>query len=134
MRGGNGTIGYADASQIGDLKHAKVKVGDEFVAYSPEAAAKIVEVSDRAADRPQYSYAVDLKRDTAEQGAYPIVLVSYELACTKYPDANTAALVKSWLTYVVSEDGQKVAANAAGSAPISSATRDIAMKGINAIS
>ena len=80
------------------------------------------------------SYAVDLKRDTAEQGAYPIVLVSYELACTKYPDANTAALVKSWLTYVVSEDGQKVAANAAGSAPISSATRDIAMKGINAIS
>ncbi len=134
VRGGNGTIGYADASQIGDLKHAKVKVGDEFVAYSPEAAAKIVEVSDRAADRPQYSYAVDLKRDTAEQGAYPIVLVSYELACTKYPDANTAALVKSWLTYVVSEDGQKVAANAAGSAPISSATRDIAMKGINAIS
>ena len=134
INAGNGTIGYADASQIGSLKHAKVKVGNEFVAYSPEAAAKIVEVSERVADRPQYSYAVNLKRDTTEQGAYPIVLVSYELACTKYQDANTAAMVKSWLSYIASDEGQQVAAKAAGSAPISSATRDIAMKGINAIS
>lgn len=130
---GSGTIGYADASQIGQLSHAKIKVGEEYVAYSPEAAAKIVDASARVADRPQHSYAIDVARDTSESGAYPIVLVSYELACTKYADADTANLVKAWLGYVVSEQGQQAAAQAAGSAPISSTTRENAMKGINAI-
>ncbi|MBR7502549.1 extracellular solute-binding protein, partial [Mycobacterium tuberculosis] len=36
----NGAIGYADASAVGSLGTAKVKVGDEFVELSPEAATK----------------------------------------------------------------------------------------------
>jgi phosphate transport system substrate-binding protein len=47
------------------------------------------------------------------------VLVSYDIACTSYADANTAALVKGFLNYAVSEAGQQAAASAAGSAPIS---------------
>lgn len=131
---GTGTIGYADASQIGDLAHGKIKVGDAYTGYSPEAAAKIVDASPKTDGRPQYSNAIDIKRDTTEAGTYPLVLVSYELACTKYKDANQAALVKAWLTYIASEEGQQVAAKAAGSAPISATTRENAMKGINAIS
>jgi len=42
---GTGTIGYADASRAGDLGVAKIKVGDEFVEYSAEAAAAIVDES-----------------------------------------------------------------------------------------
>lgn len=135
INAGDGMIGYADASQIGDLSHAKIKVGEEFVAYSADAAAKVVDASERVANRPsQFDYAIDLKRDTADAGVYPIVLVSYDLACSKYKDQQTADLVKAWLTYVVSEEGQQAAAKAAGSAPISSTARDNAMKGIDQIS
>lgn len=131
---GAGAIGYADASQIGSLHHAKIKVGDEYVAYTAEAAAKVVDASKRPEGRPEFSYAIDIQRDTKEAGAYPIVLVAYTEACTKYSDQSTADLVKAWLTYIVSEDGQQAAAEAAGSAPISATTRENAMKGINQIS
>ncbi|GMA41008.1 phosphate ABC transporter substrate-binding protein PstS [Mobilicoccus caccae] len=135
INAGDGTIGYADASQVGDLKTAKVKVGEEFVEYSPEAAAKVIDASEKAPNRKsQYDFAIDLKRDTTEGGTYPIVLAAYTLACTKYSDQKTADLVKAWLSYTVSEDGQKAAAEAAGSAPISNTARENGMKGINAIS
>ncbi len=134
VQSGNGTIGYADASQAGDLGIAKVKVGDEFVEYSPEAAAAVVEASKRVEGRGEYDYAIDLARDTEQAGTYPIVLVSYSLACTTYSDANTADLVKGFLGYVASEDGQQAAAEAAGSAPISDTVREQATKAIEAIS
>ena len=51
-------------------------------------------------------------------GAYPIVLVSYDIACPAYTDANTARFAKSWLSYVTSEEGQAQAMNATGSAPL----------------
>ncbi|WP_231935444.1 phosphate ABC transporter substrate-binding protein PstS [Dermatophilus congolensis] len=133
IKAGDGTIGYADESQVADLGKAKVKVGSEYVTISAEAATKIIDSSPVAAGRPQYSHALDIKRDTTEAGNYPIVLTSYALACTKYKDKQTAELVKSWLTYIFSEDGQKAAQQSAGSAPISNKTREAAMKGINAI-
>ena len=42
---GANSIGYADASQAGDLGVALIGVGDDFVGPEPEAAAKIFEVS-----------------------------------------------------------------------------------------
>ena len=47
------------------------------------------------------------------------MLVSYDVACPAYKDANTAKFVKSWLAYVTSDEGQQTAASAAGSAPMS---------------
>jgi phosphate transport system substrate-binding protein len=133
VKGGNGTIGYADASQADGLGKAAVKVGDEYVTYSPEAAAKVVEVSKPVAGRPAHDLAIDLQRDTAESGAYPIVLVSYHVACLKYDDPAKAELVKQFLGYLVSEQGQRVAADAAGSAPISDALRQQVDASIQAI-
>ncbi|NIJ14835.1 phosphate transport system substrate-binding protein [Saccharomonospora amisosensis] len=130
---GNGTIGYADASQAGDLSTAKVGVGDEFVGYSPEAAAKVLEVSKRVEGRGEYSFAYDLARDTTESGTYPIVLVSYEIACTNYDDANKAKLVKGYLDYMISEEGQQASAKSAGSAPISDQLRQEIQPAVDAI-
>ena len=45
VENGKGTVGYADASQAGDLGTASVKVGDEFVKYTPEAAAAVLDAS-----------------------------------------------------------------------------------------
>jgi len=131
--GGQGTIGYADASQAGELGVANVAVGSEFVAPTPEAAAAVVEASPRAEGRGANSFAFDLARDTTASGAYPIVLVSYEIACTTYDDPAQAELVKAFMTYVASAEGQEAAAGAAGSAPISDTQRSTFQPAIDAI-
>ena len=132
--GADGAIGYADASQIGELNSVNVKVGEEYVGPTADAAAKIIDASEQVGDRGEYDFATDLKRDTAESGTYPVVLASYELACTQYDDQETADIVKAWLTYITSEDGQQAAAEQAGSAPISEDLRGKAEKAIDAIS
>ena len=123
IEGAEGAIGYADASQVGELGTVAVGVGEEFVEYSPEAAAAVVENSPRAEGRPEGSLALELARDTTESGNYPIVLVSYSLACKTYEDTAQGDLVKGFLSYAVSDDGQAASAESAGSAPISDTLR-----------
>ena len=118
---GEGNIGYADASQIGDLKAAKIKAGKEFIQYSPEAAAKILESAKRVDETSKTNYAVKLDRGNAGEGVYPVVLVSYAVACSEYKDPETANTVKAYLEYAISAEGQKAATDAAGSAPLSEA-------------
>ncbi len=133
VQGGEGTIGYADASKAGDLGTAKIKVGEEWVAYSPEAAAKVVDASPRVEGRHEHDIAVELDRTTTEAGAYPLVLVSYAVACLNYEDEATGDLVKAFLTYVSSEEGQSASASAAGSAPISEDLRTDVHAAVEAI-
>ena len=130
---GNGTIGYADASQVGDLGTVAVGVGEEFVEYSPEAAAAVVEGSPREEGRKEGDIVIDVARDTTEGGQYPIVLVSYSIACTAYPDAAKGELVKAFLSYVASDEGQRAAAQTAGSAPISQGLQADVQTSIDAI-
>ena len=130
---GEGSIGYADASQAGELGTAAVGVGSEFVEYSPEAAAAVVDASEQVEGRGETDLAIDVARDTTESGVYPIVLVSYLLACPSYENADEAALVKGYLDYIISEEGQQAAADAAGSAPISEDLRSQAQTAIDAI-
>jgi phosphate transport system substrate-binding protein len=120
---GEGAIGYADASQAGELSIAQVKVGSEWAEPTPEAAAKIVEESplDRELSPDKHTIAYQLDRKTGSQGTYPIVLVSYLIACTKYGSASEAEAVKAYAEYVVSPEGQELAAEQAGSAPLSAA-------------
>jgi len=51
---------------------------------------------------------LSLKLDyaTKQPGAYPIILVTYEVACSKGLPAEKTALVKSFLSYFASKDGQ----------------------------
>ncbi|MEY2959511.1 MAG: hypothetical protein RLZZ01_2079, partial [Actinomycetota bacterium] len=131
---GEGSIGYADASQIGDLPAAAIKVGDNFVEYSPEAAARIVDVSTRVEGRSEFDFAFDLKRDTAEDGVYPIALVSYHIVCLQYDDQATVDLVKAFMTWIGSEEGQAASQATAGSAPISAEIREALLPVIDSIS
>ncbi|MDD6373953.1 MAG: phosphate ABC transporter substrate-binding protein PstS [Bifidobacteriaceae bacterium] len=129
-----GTIGYADASQAGGLGTVAVKVGDSYVPYSADAAAKVVDASPMD-DSATGDNRVVIKIDhaTTTDGAYPVVLVSYAVACPAYDDTNDATFVRQWLTYIVSADGQQAAADAAGSAPMSDTLREKVMTSINAI-
>jgi phosphate transport system substrate-binding protein len=128
---GDGTITYADASQVADLGTVAVGVGDEFVEYSAEAAAEVVAQSPRAEGTSEYVYSIELERDIP--GTYPIVLVSYTLACSTYADQATADLAKGFITYLASEEGQQAASDAAGSAPLSDTIRQAVQPGIDAI-
>ena len=116
---GTGTIGYADASKVGKLTVANIKVGKEFVAYSPEGAAAVVAGSTAVAGRDKNDMAVDINRTTTDPKEYPLVLVSYAVGCTSYADAKVGPLVNAYISYLVSEQGQALAAKAAGSAPLS---------------
>lgn len=128
-----GAVVYADSSAVQDLQSASVKVGNDYVAHTAEAAAKVVQVSQRVGGGAPGDMAIKLDRKTTEAGAYPIVLVSYQIYCTEYKDQNTGNMVKAFGKYVVSQDGQKTAAAAAGNAPLSQALTDEATKAIDAI-
>ncbi len=134
VSGGTGTIGYADESQVGDLSVVSVKVGEEYVAPSAEGAATVVEASPSAEGRPEVDMAVDIDRETTESGAYPVVLLSYVIACQTYEDQAEADLVKGYLSYIVSDEGQAAASEEAGSAPLSSSVAERARGIVEAIS
>ena len=123
VNGAEGAIGYADASRAGDLGTVALKVGDDYVPFSAEAAAVVVDASPRAADATDKQMVVELDRTTTAKGAYPLVLISYSVACTVYETAQDAANVSAFLSYVASADGQSIAAqpDVAGSAPLSDA-------------
>jgi phosphate transport system substrate-binding protein len=116
---GTNTIGYADASKAGDLGVAKIKVGDEFVGYTAEAAAAVVAESPLVEGRDANDIAFALDRTTTDPSHYPLVLVSYSIVCSEYADAAQGELVKAYIGYITSPEGQQVAADSAGAAPLS---------------
>lgn len=133
VKGGAGSIGYADESQVGDLSVASIKVGEEYVAPSAEGAAKALEVSPVDDTRTDGDLAVKVDRTTTESGAYPLMLTSYLVACPIYVGGK-AALVKAFLKYVISVEGQTAAADNAGSAPLPDTLRQKAEAIIESIS
>jgi phosphate transport system substrate-binding protein len=134
IRDGRNVIGYLDASRAVGLDVADLVVGEETVAPSPEAAAAAVDVSPIEEGRAEDDLVVDLARDSTEAGVYPLVLVSYAIACREYVDANEGELVRAYLEWVGSEAGQEAAARDAGSAPISAALRERVLAAVAGIS
>ncbi|MBQ0830791.1 phosphate ABC transporter substrate-binding protein PstS [Streptomyces tagetis] len=61
--------------------------------------------------------ALKLDYTPSADGAYPIVLVTYEIVCDKGNKAETLPATKSFLNYIASEDGQGLLAEA-GYAPM----------------
>lgn len=114
-----GAIGYADASRAGSLGTVALKVGEEYVPFSPEAAANIIKaspLSESANGENDLAYAID--RTTTDSSAYPLTLVSYHIVCSAYEDQAERDLVVAFEKYVASAEGQAAAAEAAGSAPL----------------
>lgn len=116
---GTGTIAYIDASRAGDLGLVSVRVGDDYVSYSAEAASAIVDASPVGEGRTSSDLAIEIDRTSTASGVYPIVLISYLIACADYRDASTAELVRAYFEHVISPEAQEAAAEHAGSAPIS---------------
>ena len=129
---GEGTIGYLDASAASQLQVASIKSGNDFVPYSPEAAAAVVAGSKIEEGRGATDLAYKLDY-TGVEGAYPIVLVSYLVACSDYQDDNIGAAVKAYFNYIISAEAQDASAAEVGNAPISDEIRSAAQAAVDAI-
>lgn len=130
VENGQFTIGYVDASAAGDLSVASIGSEGNFAKPTPEAAASVVENSPIEEGRQPNDLAFALDR---EAEGYPIVLISYAVACAKYDDENDANMVKGYLTFITSEEGQQLGAESAGSAPLSEGLRSQVVAAINSI-
>ncbi|GLZ14671.1 phosphate-binding protein PstS [Actinomadura sp. NBRC 104425] len=113
-----GTISYVEMSYADNLKlqTAKIKNGaGEYVELSADSASKALAGAKQVGTGNDVALELDYATKTA--GAYPIVLVTYEIACEKGLPAEQAKFVKSFLSYTSSADGQKVLTSV-GYAPV----------------
>ncbi|MGD9484508.1 phosphate ABC transporter substrate-binding protein PstS [Streptomyces sp. TRM70308] len=103
----DGAIGYFELSYAtgNDIDTVKLDTGaGEPVEATVEnsstgiAAGKIVGTDG--------DLAMELDYSTKEEGAYPIILVTYEIACDKGNKPDKLEAMKSFLTYAASEEGQ----------------------------
>lgn len=118
VSGAEGGIGYVEFSYVasGGLSAAQLDNGGGAVELSKDSASKAAGTAKVVGTGDDLSLKIDYAQKTA--GAYPLILVTYEIACSKYKDAAQGKLVKSFLTYT-STDGQGQLA-AKGYAPIPS--------------
>ncbi len=112
------SIGYLEWSFAGSagLSMAKVDNGGGAVELNAETAGKAVAAAQPAS---QGGDDLTLKLDYATKtpGAYPIILVTYEIVCSKYKTASVGSNVKAFLSYTSSAAGQNLLPSV-GSAPL----------------
>lgn len=130
----DGTIGYVEWSFAQDQKLAMAKIdsGSGPVALSADSAGKAVEAAKVKGTNNDLTLDLDSLYASNTAGAYPILLATYEIVCSKGYDANTAKAVKAFLT-VAATDGQQGLTDA-GYVSIPKAFQDKLLTSINAIS
>ncbi len=100
------SITYVEWSYAIDNKLgvAQVDAGGGPVELTPESASKALAAAKVKGTGNDLALSIDYA--TKAPGAYPIILVTYEIVCSKGLPAEKTALVKSFLSYFVSTEGQ----------------------------
>ncbi|XUL89809.1 phosphate ABC transporter substrate-binding protein PstS [Streptomyces galilaeus] len=104
----SGAIGYFELSYVADgVKAVSINTGASApVAPSTDSATKDIAAAQVTGTGNDLTLKLDYS--TKAEGAYPITLVTYEIVCDKGNKSDTLAATKAFLTYIASEDGQKV--------------------------
>ena len=128
-----GAVSYVDNPDAAknQLSTAALDLGSGPVAISDDAVGKAIGVAKKSVNGNDIKLELDYA--TKEAGAYPLVLVTYEITCEKGLPADQAKLVKSFLGYTVSEAGQTAAADA-GYSRLPADLRDQVSSAVDAIS
>ncbi|MFJ9415467.1 phosphate ABC transporter substrate-binding protein PstS [Streptomyces sp. NPDC101227] len=130
----SGAISYFELSYAtaGKIPTVKLNTGAKApVEATVDNASKAISEAKPAGEGNDL--ALKLNYTTKAEGAYPITLVTYEIACDKGNKADTLPATKSFLTYVSSEDGQK-ALKALGYAPLPTEIADKVRKTVATLS
>ena len=128
-----GSIGYVEkgfAAQAG-LPMAQIDTGSGPVALTDDTAKKAIDSAKFAADGKDLVLDLNSIYATKEAGAYPLVLATYSIVCSKGYPADTAAAVKSFLT-VAANNGQD-GLPAAGYVPLPDAFKQRLLASVSAI-
>jgi phosphate transport system substrate-binding protein len=128
-----GGITYAEWSYAKDNKLgiAQVDNGAGPVELTGEAVGKAVSAA--KPDGQGNDLRLKLDYATKEAGAYPILLVTYEIVCSKGKDAAKTALTKAFLKHFASSDTQK-SLESIGYAPLPDEVRTKVDSAISALS
>ncbi len=112
-----GGISYVEWSYaiIDQLKMAKIDNGSGPVELNADTVGKTVQTAKVIGKNGDLSLQLDYATKTP--GAYPIILVTYEVVCSKYSDPAKGAAVKSFMSYLTSDDYQSKLTSI-GSAPL----------------
>ncbi|KOU67931.1 phosphate-binding protein [Streptomyces sp. WM4235] len=105
----DGSIGYFELSYAAsqNIKTVDLNTGAGTpVKATGENASKAIAAAKIAGTGSDLALKLDYT--TKAEGAYPIVLVTYEVVCDKGNKAETLPTVKSFLNYTASDAGQKV--------------------------
>lgn len=102
------SIGYVELSftQDGGLSSALVDNGGGAVPATSEAAALTIEAAPVTGTDGDLS--LELDYTIADGAAYPIVLVTYEITCSAGLPADELDVVKPFLQYAASDEGQAI--------------------------
>jgi phosphate transport system substrate-binding protein len=102
-----GAVAYVEWSYAiqNNLPQAKIDNGAGPVELTADTVAKTISTAQVTPSGPG-DLTLKLDYATKTAGAYPIVLVTYEIVCTKYASTSTGALVKSFMNFIVSTDEQ----------------------------
>ncbi|WP_068396784.1 extracellular solute-binding protein, partial [Kribbia dieselivorans] len=140
---GKGRVGYATMDQTTPASGREVKVaalrsGARWVAPSAATAAAALDSAVRIVPKSTTNLAVSRPTPGQSGGSgaapvYPVVSISYQVACAEQPTAEKAALVREWLTWATSSQAQRASAEATGSAPIGEQWRERAIAAIGQI-
>ncbi|APE18285.1 phosphate ABC transporter substrate-binding protein PstS [Mycolicibacterium pallens] len=128
-----GAIGYVEKgfADQAKLTAAQIDTGSGPVALSDDSAKAAIDSAKFAAEGNDLKLDLNSLYATKAAGAYPLMLATYEIVCSKGYDADTAAAVKSFLT-VAANDGQSGLA-AAGYVPLPDAFKQRLLTAVNAI-
>lgn len=133
VAGTKGGITYVEWSYAitNKLAMAQLDSGNGPVALSAESAGAAIAAATQKGTGNDLALSIDYT--TKAPGAYPIVLVSYEIVCSTYADKATAANVKAFLTYLASDEYQS-SLPSLGSAPLPGAIKTKVQAAVAAIS
>jgi phosphate transport system substrate-binding protein len=129
----SGAVGYVEkgfADQSG-VPYAQINAGSGAVALTDDAARKAIDSANFAGMGNDLKLNLKSLYSTKAPGAYPLVLATYEIVCSKGYDPATAAAVKSLLT--VAANNAQSGLSPAGYVPLPDKFKQRLVAAINAI-
>lgn len=128
--GGIGYVekGFADQAR---LPYARIDTGNGVVPLSNDTASNAINAARFVAAGNDLVLDLNPMYDTKDPRAYPLVLASYEIVCSKGYDPDTSQAIKSFIT-VAATNGQ-AGLSAAGYVPLPDKVKERLVTAINAL-
>jgi phosphate transport system substrate-binding protein len=134
VRATPGAIGYVEKGFADQARvpYAQLDTGNGAVPLTNDTASSAIQAAGFVADGNDLVLDLNPMYRSERPGAYPLVMASYEIVCSKGYDADTSTAIKSFLS-VAATDGQ-AGLSSAGYVALPDKVRERLVTAINAMS